>query len=87
MYLNSGMSCTIRKSDTKELIGCTFFTTWKRDDDYEVVEDASLASWHNTAAEIAMDECPECPQVRWLINLFSIQMERITNRPLSNNEQ
>jgi len=65
MYLNSGMSCTIRKSDTKELIGCTFFTTWKRDDDYEVVEDASLASWHNTAAEIAMEESPECPQAIW----------------------
>ena len=68
MYLNSGMSCTIRKSDTNELVGCTFFTTWKRDDDYEVVEDASLASWHNTAAEIAMEENPECPQVSEMIN-------------------
>ena len=63
MYLNSGMSCMIRKSDTKELLGCTFFTTWRRDDEYEIIEDASLASWHNTAAEIAMEENPECPQV------------------------
>jgi len=65
MYLNSGMSCVIRKSDTKELLGCTFFTTWRRDEEYEIVEDASLASWHNTAAEIAMEENPECPQALW----------------------
>ena len=64
MYLNSGMSCTIRKSDTNELIGCTFFTTWKRDEDYEIVEETSLDWWHNIAAEIAMQEHPVNPQVR-----------------------
>ena len=64
MFLNSGMSCTIRKSDTNELIGCTFFTTWKRDEDYEIVEETSLDWWHNIAAEIAMQEHPVNPQVR-----------------------
>ena len=58
------MSCTFRKSGTIELIGCTFFTTRKRDSDYEVAKYTSLASRHNIAAEITMEKNPECPQVR-----------------------
>ena len=83
MFLNSGMSCTIRKSDTNELIGCTFFTTWKRDDDYEIVKETSLDWWHNTAADIAMQENPECPQGIWrnyqYQHLYNLAQKRLRN--------
>ena len=57
------MSTIFRDSKTGALLGGHLFCSWGRDDAYEVIEDASLAEWHNTAAEIAMEVKPERPQV------------------------
>jgi hypothetical protein len=63
MYLDSGFSMCAYHEESGKLVGCNLFTTWKRDPNYEVVEDVSMTLWHNTAAEIAMEENPKHPQV------------------------
>jgi hypothetical protein len=57
---------------SKELVGCQVCTSWKRDYNYDLVENVSMASWHNTAAEIAMEENPKNPQVRVFFLKFFI---------------
>ncbi len=66
LLLNSGSSLAFRKADGEgagTLFGCQLMVSWDRDDDYEIVEDCSLASWHTAAAEIAMEENAQLPQV------------------------
>jgi hypothetical protein len=65
LYLNSGLSACIRFEKSNELAGCFFSTSWKRDPNYNVIENVSMKEWHNTAAEIAMEVAPERPQAVW----------------------
>ncbi len=66
LYANSGMSIVFRNAETGTILGGQLICSWSRNHDYEIVEEASMASWLNTAAEIAMEVCPESPQVRKL---------------------
>ncbi len=63
MYVNTGVSTLFKSAQTDTLLGGHLFTSWGKNEDYEIVEDTSLASWHNAAAEIAMETNPERPQV------------------------
>ncbi len=64
LYVNSGVSTVFRNAETGAIVGGQLFCSWSKNDDYEVIEDASMASWHNLAAEVAMEISPERPQVR-----------------------
>jgi hypothetical protein len=64
MFLNSGFSLSMHHEESGELSGCDLLTSWSRDPEYEMLDDSSMTSWHNVAAEIAMEENPKHPQVR-----------------------
>jgi hypothetical protein len=67
MYLGSGFSVTVHNEASKELVGCYACTSWNKEPNYDIVENVTMAQWHNTAAEIAMEENPKHPQVSGLL--------------------
>jgi hypothetical protein len=54
VFVNSGFSCVVRNNVNGEVSGGAFFAYFARNEDYCVIEGASMADWHNAAAEIAM---------------------------------
>lgn len=65
VFVNSGFSCVVRNNVNGEVSGGAFFAYFARNEDYCVIEGASMADWHNAAAEIAMGVRPEKPQLIW----------------------
>ena len=65
LFCNSGTSLFMTASDDDDnVVGCGLTITWTRDPSYEIL-DVPQPLWHNAAAELAQEECPEEPQVFW----------------------
>ena len=82
--INSGVTTIIEKDG--KLVGVAENIFWTRDDSYELVEDATMREWHNTAAEIAMETDTAHPELIWrdyqwqfTYNAFQKQMRRLNS--------
>ena len=65
LYLNSGVSALLRCNETGQLMGCFLSCYWPRDPNYDIIRGFTMVEWHNAAAKIAMEVCPERPEPIW----------------------
>ena len=63
-FLSSGLGMEIINVESGQTVGGALSALWPRDDQYRHFPVKAI-DWHNTGAEIAMEENPECPQPIW----------------------
>ena len=65
IYLESGVSVLLRSNETGQIMGCFLNCYWPRDPDYNIIRGFTMGEWHNAAAKIATEICPERPEPIW----------------------
>ena len=64
-FLSSGLAMEIvNEENGGQIVGGSLTGLWPRDDRYRHFPVRAI-DWHNTGAEIAMEESPQCPQPLW----------------------